>query len=80
LKYVSLINLILQREIMPEFLQERALAEAIEPKLAKLLIDSPARRQQLAAGAEVAALLRPNGRNPSDIAAEVVLSESRHRH
>jgi lipid-A-disaccharide synthase len=77
LKYVSLINLILQRDIMPEFLQERARPDLIVPAMRALLADTPRRRQQLAAGVEVATLLRPGGRDPSEIAAEVVLNEIR---
>ncbi len=77
LKHVSLINLILGREIMPEFLQEQALTSIIQSKMQEILIDSPVRDAQLAAGAEVAAILRPGGREPSAIAAEIVIGEMR---
>ena len=75
-KYASLINLIVQEEIMPEFLQERATADRITPALAALLSDSPARQAQIVAGKRVLELLTPEAGGPSDVAARVILNEA----
>ena len=74
IKFAALPNLILNREIMPEFLQERAIESHITPALADLLSEGAARKQQLDAFAEVATRLKPEAKNPSVRAAEVVLS------
>ncbi len=80
LKYVSLANLILNREIMPEFLQERATSELVAPALKAVIEDTPERRKQLSASIELAQILKPGGQNPSVKSAEIIvglISESR---
>jgi lipid-A-disaccharide synthase len=73
-KYASIPNLVFDREILPEFIQEKATADLIVPALAKLLTDSPERQAQISMSAELAERLKPGGTDPSVKAAEVVLS------
>lgn len=71
---VILPNLILEENVVPEFLQRdctpQNLAEALKP----LIIDGPARRRQLDAFLQLDAKLASEGSKPSDRAAEVLLS------
>jgi lipid-A-disaccharide synthase len=55
--YVGLVNILQQREIMPEFLQESCTAEKIAPALRALLTDPAARQRQIDGCAAVAAQL-----------------------
>ncbi|WP_341896876.1 lipid-A-disaccharide synthase [Ferrovibrio terrae] len=55
--YVGLVNILQQREIMPEFLQENCTAEKIAPALLALLTDPAARQRQIDGCAAVAAQL-----------------------
>ncbi len=71
--YVGLPNLILNREVMPEFLQQRASAVLIVPVLNELLADSAARHSQKAAFTSLANLLLPGGMDPSIRAATAIL-------
>jgi lipid-A-disaccharide synthase len=71
--YVTLVNLILGRAVVPEFLLEQCRARAITPALLALLRDPAARAAQLAAFDAVAALLRPAGEAPSTRAANAIL-------
>jgi lipid-A-disaccharide synthase len=71
--YVNLVNLLLDREAVPELLLERCTPEALESAIAKLLADDAARASQVAAYAEVLALLGKDGAPPSFRAADVVL-------
>lgn len=61
-QWVSLVNLIAGREVVPEFLQERMTVDALAGTLAALLTPgNPARTAQLAGLAEVRALLGTPG-------------------
>jgi lipid-A-disaccharide synthase len=75
--YASLPNLILDKPVLPEFIQERCtpalLAEAVED----LLLDEGVRRTQIEGGAEVARQLGRGGPRPSERAAGVVLDHAR---
>ena len=73
-RYASLVNLLLDREVQPEFLQNDAVPEKIVPALLPLLSEGPARGEQLKLIAGVRDLLRPTGNSPSDAAASVILS------
>lgn len=68
--HVSLPNLLAAREVVPEFLQERARPELIAPAVAALLNDPEARARQLETFAVLAEHL---GRGASDRAADAVL-------
>jgi lipid-A-disaccharide synthase len=71
--YVNLVNLLLDREAVPELLLERCTPEALESAIARLLADDAARAGQIAAYAEALALLGKDGAPPSLRAADVVL-------
>jgi lipid-A-disaccharide synthase len=72
-KYVNLVNLLLDREAVPELLLERCTPEALESAIAKLLADDAARARQAADYEEALALLGKDGAPPSLRAADVVL-------
>ena len=72
-QHASLPNLILDRPLIPEFLQERCAPDELSAAVSHLLLDEAARRDQIEGGAEVARRLGAGGVPPSDIAAEVVL-------
>jgi lipid-A-disaccharide synthase len=67
---VSLPNLLAGREVVPEFLQERARPDLLVPAVAELLEDAAARARQLDEFVPIAANL---ARNASDVAAKAVL-------
>ena len=79
-QHASLPNLILGRELLPEFLQERCNPEALSAAVSHLLLDEGARRAQIEGGAEVARRLGAGGAPPSDIAAKVVLDHAGRHH
>ena len=73
LKLVGLPNIVLNRMLMPELLQDQCRADLLAAALAKLLDDPAARAAQIDGMAEVRALLSPSGTTPSEAAADVVL-------
>ncbi len=73
--HVSLVNLILEREVMPEFLQERCRADLLCEALSGLISNEEARTKQIDAEREVALLLAGTGAGtPSERAAAIVLA------
>lgn len=72
-KSVVLANLVLERNVMPEFLQEDVRPEAMAPALVALLRDTPERAAQLAAFADIDRLMGTDGAAPSERAARTVL-------
>lgn len=72
LDYVSIINLILKREAMPELLLEDCTVEKLTPAVAGLLMSKTARKEQKAAFADALTQLRAANTEPSDAAAQVV--------
>jgi lipid-A-disaccharide synthase len=74
LRYVSLPNLILDKEIMPELLQEEATTENLLAALETAYRETPERQRQLDAGAKIKQILQPGGADPSERAAQVVLN------
>lgn len=74
--YASLVNLLAEREVVPEYLQERATPEALARAMTTLLTDAAAASQH-AGFAEVLAKLRPPQGMPSDAAADAVLGQAR---
>jgi len=77
LRFVSLPNILLDREVQPERLQWDCTPEALAAALQPLLIDPQARARQQAAYREVVHLLTPSGDvTPSERAAETILALS----
>jgi lipid-A-disaccharide synthase len=74
---VILANLVIGKEVIPEFLQENCTAEKLAAALAELLADSALRRQQLAAFAELDAIMSTGNVSPSVRAADIVLATMR---
>jgi len=73
-EHVSIVNLVMDRAVVPEFLQERCTPDLLVPALADLLADGEARRRQLAGLAEAVVRLQPpSGVSPSEAAADIVL-------
>lgn len=72
--FASLVNLLAERQVVPEYLQEAATPEALAAGLDGLLADGAAAAAQRSGFAEVLAKLRPDtGSLPSVAAAEAVL-------
>lgn len=72
-KYVNLINIIEQRLIVPEFVQENATVEALRSELSLLLSDENSRKQQQSAFHHALTQLGlGREKTPSQIAADVV--------
>lgn len=80
LKYVVkipsmvLANLILGRNIYPEFLQEKCTPQALHDALLAAVQEGEARTAQIEAGRELAGLIQNKGENPSAVAAREVMS------
>ncbi|UEM23888.1 lipid-A-disaccharide synthase [Skermanella mucosa] len=73
-KYANLVNIMLDRMLVPELLQENCTPEKLDAALTKLLDDPEARREQRDGVAEVARWLGLGGPPPSERAADVVLA------
>lgn len=71
--HAGLINILLGRGVMPEFLFGECRAELLAPALAALFADADARAGQIAGAAEAVGMLSPGDIRPSLKAAEVVL-------
>jgi lipid-A-disaccharide synthase len=73
-RYANLINIILDREAVPELIQENCTAENLAREIARLLDDEGARAAQKAAAFEALKQLGFGGPPPGERAADVVLS------
>ena len=71
--YITLVNLILKREAIPEFVQEECTAENLSGELVKLLTNPAARIAQVTASAEAVKALGLGDDRPSVRAARAVL-------
>lgn len=71
--YVNLVNLVLDRGIVPELLQERCRPDVLAAALADILVDPVQRDRQIAAGRRVAERLAGGAAGPSARAARTVL-------
>jgi lipid-A-disaccharide synthase len=71
---VILPNLILGRNIVPEFIQEEATSEALSRNLLAVLREGAARAQQLTGFGEVEAIMRSAGESPAGNAVEAALA------
>ena len=74
---VILANLVLGKEVIPEFLQENCTAENLSQALAEMLADSTARQRQIEAFAELDAIMSTGNQPPSVRAADIVLATMR---
>jgi lipid-A-disaccharide synthase len=74
---VILANLVIGKEVIPEFLQENCTAEKLAAALTELLADSALRRQQLAAFADLDTIMSTGNVSPSVRAADIVLATMR---
>lgn len=72
-KYVNLVNLMLDRMLVPELLQEECRPDRLAAELGRLLDDPAARQAQVDGVAEVARWLGQGDTPPSERAARVVL-------
>jgi lipid-A-disaccharide synthase len=77
IQYASILNLVLDRPVVPELLQRDGTAERLAAALATLLTDPTQIAQQRAGFAEALSLLRPPHGMPADNAAEAVLAHVR---
>jgi lipid-A-disaccharide synthase len=73
IKYVNLVNIILDRPVVPELLQDDCRPEALAGAVARLLDDGAARAAQRDGLAEAMARLGEGGQSPSRRAAQAVL-------
>ena len=72
-KAISLTNLILEQDIIPEFIQNQCSPEHLTPAVEKVLRDASARERQIQASPAVAEALGVLGEPPAARAARVVL-------
>lgn len=74
-KFVSLVNILLNREVIPEMLQENCTPDKLAHEVAGLLINKELRdKQVLEASHALAQLIPANNERPSDLAASEVLA------
>jgi lipid-A-disaccharide synthase len=73
-KYASIVNLLLDRPVVPELLQYDSRPDRLAAELHRLLTDRDAVAAQRQGFAEALTLLRPPSGTPSECAAEAVLS------
>ena len=79
IRYFTIVNLILDRPAIPEFLQEKCTGGRLAEAALRLLRDAQARRAQREAAATALDALRPEGKSPSVRAAEAILELLRRR-
>lgn len=75
LKYVNLVNILEDTEIVPEHLLENCLVERLSPELVQLFTDKPAHQRQKAGYKAAIQKLKSGDELPGLKAAEVVLTE-----
>lgn len=73
-KYANLLNILLDREVVPEFIQENCRPDLIATGVSDLLGAGEAHDRQVAAIEEALDMLRSENGTPSGTAADVVLS------
>jgi lipid-A-disaccharide synthase len=72
-----LANLVLAKNVVPEFIQEACTADALAGALTRLLADTPERRQQIEAFSRLDEIMNIDAPAPAMRAAEIVLSYAR---
>ena len=73
-KYASILNLLLDRPVVPELLQYQSRPDRLAAELHRLLNDQAAVEQQRHGFAQALDMLRPASGTPSEAAAEAVIS------
>ena len=71
--HMCLVNIILDRPVVPELIQEACTPDRLESAVARILVDPRARAGQIEAAREAVWRLRPDGAAPSVRAAETIL-------
>jgi lipid-A-disaccharide synthase len=74
IRYVNLVNILLEREATPELLQENCQADLLAQTMTGLLADEAIRKNQRAAFGEALARLGQGGPGPGERAAVAILS------
>jgi lipid-A-disaccharide synthase len=74
IRYASIVNLLLDRPVIPELLQYASRPDRLATELNRLLADPAAAAAQRASCAQAMAMLRPSAGLPSECAADAVLS------
>jgi lipid-A-disaccharide synthase len=75
---VILANLVIGKEVVPEFLQENCTAEALAKSLREVLTETPLRQRQVEAFARLDSVMSTGGGAPPSLrAAEIVLAAMR---
>jgi lipid-A-disaccharide synthase len=74
---VILANLVIGKDVIPEYLQENCTPENLSRALGEVLSDSPLRRQQVEAFATLDAKMSTGNASPSVRAADIVLATMR---
>ena len=73
-KYASILNLVLDRPVVPELLQHHGRPDRLAAEVHRLLTDPAAVAAQRQGFAEALAMLRPTEGSPSECAADAILS------
>lgn len=74
---VILANLVIGKEVIPEFLQEDCTPEKLSEALTEVLTDTPSRKQQVEAFARLDTIMSTGNKSPSVLAADIVLATMR---
>ncbi|MBH5370053.1 lipid-A-disaccharide synthase [Bradyrhizobium glycinis] len=74
---VILANLVIGKDVIPEYLQEECTPEKLAPALRDVLTDSTLRRQQVEAFARLDQIMSTGTTSPSVLAADIVLATTR---
>ena len=72
-RYVSLVNIVLSREVIPEYLLGNCRPALLIPAVTRLLQEPSARAHQVKGFEAAIEALSPGGEAPSDTAARIVL-------
>ena len=73
-KYANLLNILLDREVVPEFIQDKCKPDLISAAIMDLLAGGDGRDRQKESIEQALEALRPPSGTPSEAAANVVLS------
>lgn len=73
IRFASAVNLVLDREVLPEFIQDRCKPPLLADAVTRLVTDPKARAEQLVGMAEARQRLSIGGERPSRVAARTIL-------
>lgn len=74
---VILANLVIGKDVIPEFLQEDCTPEKLAAALSEVLTDTPMRKRQVEAFAQLDTIMSTGNKSPSVLAADIVLATMR---